>query len=165
MFNPSTLPLATAMVAVLCFGPQLLQAQDPDRVTGVSAEGVSGVMIRQDLLGPDMLTPATRRTKDPLVRTVVQRQDGLYAVRISDVRGLLRMEGTYKDSDLQVPHGTFQFFHANGRMESTGEYRNGRKDGIWRCASATGQPRADREYHGLEWEEFQIAVGLATRAN
>ena len=165
MFTACTLTLNTALIATLSFGPQLLRAQELTQNTGVPDAGASGLMLRQDLLEPDMFTPATRRTKDPFVRTVAQRADGLYAVQITDALGLRRMEGTYKDSELLVPHGTFQYFHANGRMESTGEYIDGRKCGIWHCASASGQPRADRNYHGLAWDDLQVAVGLATRAN
>jgi antitoxin component YwqK of YwqJK toxin-antitoxin module len=40
--------------------------------------------------------------------------------------GKLKAEGQYADAELNVPNGTFTFFHPNGKKESIGEYRMGR---------------------------------------
>lgn len=167
--NPTaTTAFSTALLAVLALSPAPIKAQDLayfNTNTTTPAETPSAVLVRTDLVAHDLVTPATKRTKQPYARTVTQRADGLYEVRITDASGQERMHGTYRDSELKVAHGAFEYRYANGRMESAGEYKNGLKKGIWKCATATGESRADRYYHGLEWDDLEVAVGLATRAN
>jgi antitoxin component YwqK of YwqJK toxin-antitoxin module len=43
----------------------------------------------------------------------------------------LQMDGTYEDVDCKIANGRFYFFHANGVIESTGNYVHGKKDGLW----------------------------------
>lgn len=135
-------------------------AMNPSNNTPMDAPA----FVRQDLVQEDLSTLAVRKTKEPFTRTVVLRNDELFGVRVVDTKGQLRMEGSYADSTLLIPHGTFRYYHPNGRLESEGEYVNGRKTGIWQCATASGERRPDRHYHGLAWDDLQIAVGLATRA-
>ncbi|MFZ1686784.1 MAG: hypothetical protein WAU70_05160 [Flavobacteriales bacterium] len=168
MRSTTTTALTTALFAAWGISTDPVNAQDLAYANTTSdpvASAPSTTLIRTDLVTGDLVTLATRRTKEPLARTVWQRADGLYDVRIVDATGQARMEGSYRDSDLRVPHGDFRYYHANGRLESSGTYNNGRKQGVWQCASADGRPRADRFYNGLEWDELQLTVGLATRAN
>ena len=62
----------------------------------------------------------------------IQKKDSLwyrydYFIRESK----LQMAGTYKDEKCEIPHGSFQYYHANGILESSGLYINGKKRGTW----------------------------------
>ncbi|MEO8068328.1 MAG: hypothetical protein ABI599_11600 [Flavobacteriales bacterium] len=132
--------------------------------TANDAHALETASVHYNLVEGDFVTLATRKTKEPLVRPVMERADGLMAVRIVDAHGQVRMEGIYADAALHVPHGTFHYYYPSGAMESEGEYVQGRKTGIWKCYTPDGVHRSDRSYHGLEWDDLQIVVGLATRA-
>lgn len=112
----------------------------------------------------DFSTPAPRKMKSALTRSVELGDDQLYYVRTVSAEGVLRMEGTYLDSTLTLAHGTFNYYHANGRPESSGSFVNGVKAGTWACWSVTGEERASRQYAGLQWDELQFVVGVADRA-
>ena len=43
----------------------------------------------------------------------------------------LHMKGLYNDSACKMANGHFYFFDTNGILESTGQYRDNKKDGIW----------------------------------
>ena len=43
----------------------------------------------------------------------------------------LQMKGLYKDSTCKISNGHFYFFHANGLIESTGQYKDNKKEGLW----------------------------------
>lgn len=139
-------------------------------VSGVVAQGPSPLdpptqtWARTDRVLADLSTPAPERTKRVFIRTASLNADGSYLVRVLSPEGVLRMEGNYLDQALTVPHGTFAYYHSNGRMESTGSYEKGIKTGEWQCWTITGEARAARAYTGLPWEEMQFVVGVAERA-
>ncbi|MCU7547783.1 energy transducer TonB [Chitinophagaceae bacterium LB-8] len=45
--------------------------------------------------------------------------------------GRLQMEGHYKDSACKKEEGKFSYYHANGALESTGAYTDGKRQGLW----------------------------------
>lgn len=70
----------------------------------------------------------------------------------------LQMKGLYKDSATSIGHGRFYFFHPNGILQSTGNYENGKKQGVWFGFYPNGFMRDSTEYdHGnargtsLQW--------------
>lgn len=97
------------------------------------------------------------------LRTSWQAQ-GRYHVRVIDANGSLRMTGTYLDEALQVAHGTFEFYHAGGQLESTGTFEEGRKAGLWRRYDKNGQELAHRIYGGAEPEAVLVNAGIDSKA-
>ncbi|MBK8338705.1 MAG: hypothetical protein IPK99_01200 [Flavobacteriales bacterium] len=90
--------------------------------------------------------------------------NGRIHVRVVDATGSLRMTGTYLDEALQVGHGTFEFYHAGGQLESTGAFSEGRKAGLWRRYDKNGQELAHRIYGATEPEAVLVNAGLASKA-
>lgn len=43
----------------------------------------------------------------------------------------LQMAGVYEDSSCQVPLGKFSYFHSNGLLKSSGDFIEGKKEGLW----------------------------------
>lgn len=43
----------------------------------------------------------------------------------------LQMQGAYRDSACKIPEGLFHYFHANGKLSSTGRYVNGKRQYLW----------------------------------
>lgn len=74
------------------------------------------------------------------------QREGLYVGATYTMDGKLKAEGTYQDEQLTVPHGTFVFYHANGKVESRGAYDNGRKSGLWERFDAGGNALAEKIY-------------------
>lgn len=70
----------------------------------------------------------------------------LHLGRIHGLDGKLKAEGTYMDAGLRVPHGRFTFYHPDGKVESTGDYKEGNKDGVWQRFDKWGGPLAERLY-------------------
>jgi protein TonB len=66
--------------------------------------------------------------------------------RIFLTDGTLKAEGSYADAAFRVPDGSFTFYHPNGKIESQGLYRNGRKQGVWKRFDARGSELAEKIY-------------------
>lgn len=152
----SFLGLIPALMTCL-FG--LLAPQAMASLTAVSDE-----VVLRDQVGPDLSSPATKHSGVVYYRVVTRDQNNRYTATITDRKGTPRMTGTYKDAAMHIPDGLFTYFHPNGRMESRGMFRNGNKAGTWHCWQSDGRPRADRIYSGMDWDDLQVSVGLATRA-
>lgn len=60
--------------------------------------------------------------------------------------GTLKAEGSYADAAFRVPDGAFTFYHPNGKTESQGLYKNGRKQGVWKRFDARGSELAEKIY-------------------
>jgi antitoxin component YwqK of YwqJK toxin-antitoxin module len=43
----------------------------------------------------------------------------------------LQMSGFYEDVDCKIPNGHFQYYHANGVVQSVGNYLHGKREGLW----------------------------------
>lgn len=50
----------------------------------------------------------------------------------------LQMRGAYTDTSYKIPQGEFQYYHANGNMQSIGKYENGKRHGLWLSFHANG---------------------------
>ena len=74
------------------------------------------------------------------------QREGLYVGATYTMDGKLKAEGTYQDETLTVPHGSFVFYHANGQVESRGDYVGGRKSGIWERFDQGGNALAEKVY-------------------
>ena len=88
----------------------------------------------------------TTRKNAAFYRTVVCEQDGLVLARTFSMEGTLKAEGTFIDKSLQVEHGAFTFYHANGKVESKGQYVMGHKSGVWLRFDQWGRPLAEKVY-------------------
>ena len=74
-------------------------------------------------------------------------QDGaLYKVVIHTLKGAIKAEGTCADPGLEIRHGHWRFFHADGKLESEGEYAMGNKKGVWQRFDPWGQALAEKVY-------------------
>lgn len=121
-------------------------------------------VVTIDHVSADLSTKALREDRGTAERTVETRGDGLYHVRIRSAQHIQRMEGSYLDAALTIPHGRFVYYHPNGRIESVGEYQRGVKVGTWYTQDITGQGRAERTYSGLAVEDLLVAKGVQERA-
>ncbi len=43
----------------------------------------------------------------------------------------LQMAGIYTDTSCKIPQGHFEYFYPNKNLQSTGDYQNGKKEGVW----------------------------------
>jgi hypothetical protein len=150
-----TLRYATALLCAITFDHATIQAQPSEHLS---------FDAKEDRVQADLSTTATRHTREPLMRTSAHGKDGLYTVRIIDVRGQVRMTGTYADSTLVLSQGEFRYYYPNGGLESHGLFANGIKTGTWECFTALGASRADRYYHGMDWDDLQVFVGMSTHS-
>jgi TonB family protein len=63
---------------------------------------------------------------------ITEKQDSLWHRKDYYLRsGYLQMEGHYHEAAAKVEEGVFQYYHANGQLQSTGAYRQGKKEGTW----------------------------------
>jgi hypothetical protein len=115
-------------------------------------------------LKADLSTPADRKDKQVYFRVVTPNEDGSYNAEITDQKGQLRMTGSFLDPECRIAEGSFTYYHPNGTVESTGMYSRGLKAGTWICYQINGSPRAERNYSGMSWEDYTIALGLASMA-
>ncbi len=87
-----------------------------------------------------------------------------YEVRLKHDNGALQMIGLYSDQQRTVANGTFSFYHSNGQLESTGNYVNGTKKGIWKRFDANGNALAERVYGVANYRELALELGWETVA-
>lgn len=110
--------------------------------------GISTVVAGQSRI--DYLDPQFNVVNDSLhskfIRNVETIADTTYNVKIVYRTGELMMTGVFKDSNLQVEHGDFVYYYANGVVESQGKYKNGNKVGVWKRWSYDGSAKPDRQY-------------------
>jgi hypothetical protein len=121
---------------------------------------MAAMTLREDKVGADLTTLASRKSAAVYDRRVVLSNNGAYNVLISDAAGNVRMEGSYLDMDLTVADGEFTYYYPNGNVESKGNYANGRKTGVWHRYNADGSARAERIYTGMTWEELAVSLGI-----
>lgn len=58
----------------------------------------------------------------------------------------LQMFGSYRDEENKIAVGHFDYYYANGFLESTGEYVNGKKHGLWLQYHENGMMRDSSFY-------------------
>ena len=62
------------------------------------------------------------------------------------IEGVLKVEGTYADKALAIEDGLFTYYHANGKVESRGNYEMGLKSGLWERFDENGKELAEKIY-------------------
>ena len=87
-----------------------------------------------------------------------------YEVREKHANGALKMIGTYSDQQRTVANGTFSFYYSNGQLESTGNYVNGTKKGVWKRFDTQGKTLAERVYGAANYQEVAMELGWETVA-
>jgi len=96
-------------------------------------------------------------------RTVTQESNLFYA-EVYYLTDAPQMKGNYLDSALTILHGTCQYFHRNGKIESTGRYENGVRVGLWKRYSLFGEKKTSR-YYATPTEidkQFKLKTSLAS---
>ncbi len=58
----------------------------------------------------------------------------------------LQMSGKYKDADCNIADGYFFYFHPNGNLSSSGQYIDGKKDGLWQSFYPNGTMQDSATY-------------------
>ncbi len=92
-----------------------------------------------------LLEPTTDR-KAAFYR-VWEGMEGQYFIgRTYSMDGKLKAEGRYLDQELTLEHGHFTYYHANGKVESSGDYAQGLKSGLWQRYDVWGRPLAEKVY-------------------
>lgn len=62
---------------------------------------------------------------------VVTQNDSTYLCRYYNTNGPMMRQESFKDSDLTIPNGRFCWYNKKGILDSTGNVKNGKKDGEW----------------------------------
>lgn len=88
----------------------------------------------------------TSRKNAAYYRVASGTKDDLTLAKTYTLDGVLKVEGSYADPELKVEHGDFTFYHANGKVESRGEYVMGNKAGVWMRYDQWGRPLAEKVY-------------------
>lgn len=127
--NPYTIALCAALMAPLASQSSYAQGDHDQR------QYLSAVMV-----------PAAKK-KARYYREVTGREGELFIGKTHSIDGKLKVEGTYLDAAMSMPHGEFTFYHPNGRVESKGQYINGSKAGVWLRYDAWGEPLAEKIYN------------------
>lgn len=61
----------------------------------------------------------------------LKKSDTLFEIRYYNIVGPMINSETYKDPGLEIPDGRFCWFDPKGRIDSTGKFANGKKEGRW----------------------------------
>lgn len=88
----------------------------------------------------------TDSTKAKFVRESRMLPDSTYDVTVKYITGELFNIGHYSDPKLEIPHGSFVYYYANGFKESEGRFKDGFKVGTWKRWNFEGAAKPDRYY-------------------
>lgn len=72
--------------------------------------------------------------------------DAHYKAKIFTLDGTLKGEGAFSDPEYLIADGKFTYFYPDGKLESTGNYATGRKDGVWKRYDPRGGELAEKVY-------------------
>ena len=89
---------------------------------------------------------STAKKKASYYRVNEGRDGERFVGKTYSMDGKLKAEGRYLDEGLNVEHGPFVFFHANGKVESKGDYEKGNKAGVWLRFDQDGRSLAEKVY-------------------
>lgn len=118
---------------------------------------------RFDLVN-DRFEPGWHCDRDLLIREMTYAPPA-WKIRIVDRDGLVRMRGNCADQECKTPNGDFAYFDDRGVLRALGWYVNGLKSGTWQRWNAVGRRLPDKQYAGLEWDEMQVRLGMASRTD
>lgn len=112
-------------------------------ITGANARGGDPKPVRFYL--SEVLEPTTKGKAVYYLQP--EGMDGeLHIGRTYTMDGRLKVDGRYKDAALTIEEGTFTYYHANGRVESQGDYTMGNKAGLWMRYDVAGNQLAEKIY-------------------
>ena len=80
----------------------------------------------------------------------VAQGQGAYELKVFDKSDKLKMKGQSLDPKGTIWHGPFEFYHSNGKIESSGLYQEGAKVGMWQRFDGEGNPLAERVYAAFD---------------
>jgi antitoxin component YwqK of YwqJK toxin-antitoxin module len=64
--------------------------------------------------------------------SIIEKKDSLWSRKDYFIyEKSLQMVGNYKEAECKTEEGRFTYYHSNGVIESTGNYKNGKRDGLW----------------------------------
>lgn len=122
------LSLSSATIAALLLSLTGAAAQDPERI-----------FLNEHL-------ERTTGRKATFYRIWEGMEGQHFIGRTYSMDGKLKAEGRYLDEQLTVEHGHFTFYHANGKVESSGDYAEGLKAGVWQRFDGWGRSLAEKVY-------------------
>lgn len=83
---------------------------------------------------------------------LIEKEDSVWSREDYYLReAKLQMKGFYKDADCKIEHGPFLYFHRNGRLETRGQYVNGKKFGTWVGFHENGMISDSMNYNENGW--------------
>ena len=88
----------------------------------------------------------TTKGKAEYYKIPAGQEGSTYIGRIYTMDDVLKAEGHFIDAALRVPHGSFTYYHPDGKIESQGEYVMGNKSGVWQRFDEWGQQLAEKVY-------------------
>jgi len=118
--------------------------------------------VRRDLVGPGFGPVANGEI---VLMREVRRTDAGYEVKVKAADGTLRMRGTYIDEALTIGHGTFSYYHDNGRLESQGRMSQGTKTGVWSRFDREGRALSEKIYDGKTYDQRTVDQGWSAPSN
>lgn len=75
-----------------------------------------------------------------------EKKENGYHIKAYFLSGEIKMEGVYKDPEMKTAHGPFTFYYRSGQTESTGQYKDGHKYGIWQRYHPNGSAKSEKIY-------------------
>ncbi len=96
----------------------------------------------------------TTKGKAAFYKEPAGQQGTLYIGKIFTTDGVLKAEGHYADAELRIEQGHFKFYHADGKLESEGDYAMGNKSGVWQRYDDWGQQLAEKVYNPAPLENI-----------
>ncbi|MCB9163902.1 MAG: hypothetical protein H6592_05620 [Flavobacteriales bacterium] len=150
--------LITLLLVIACQAPQAARA------AGDRGNASAVRIVRVEQVSAEALAHEISVTEERLTRVVALASNGRYLVIIRSNIGVTRMKGSYLDSLLTVPDGTFTYYHPNGRTESVGTYTKGVKSGTWERFDMDGHALATRIYSGKQLDDLLTTEGTFEKA-
>ncbi len=99
----------------------------------------------------DLFMEVTKKKKDAAYYCeLIEKTDAGYLFKAFFMSGELKMEGTFADENMQVASGDFTYYYQSGEIESTGEYKENMKVGLWKRYTQGGAEKPVKVYESLE---------------
>lgn len=84
----------------------------------------------------------------------VKKNDTTYICKYYQKVGPMVKQESYKDSDLSIPNGKFMWYSAKGKLDSSGNVVNGKKDGTWNFYNDSANVQRQIIYNNGAWEKI-----------
>src|ERR1043165_6168825 len=79
--------------------------------------------------------------------TSIEKKDSVWLRQDYYIREKwLQMEGTYLDQETKIAHGKVTYYHPNKQLEGTGNFINGKRNGLWMWFHENGM-MSDSSYY------------------